>query len=226
MDLDTFIDYHYEKSYWFEEPPVIDLYDDEVTDFILLYKPYNESIDYEVQFGNSKNEIMELNYENCEFEEIDTTDYTYHELLNTYDWSLRRLEIILRDSRQCTNCSSFQNLEVHHKVYVENIVPWNYHKDDLITLCRDCHQAIHDQENIPRITTEDYKIGLLGGPKTWRKVSIVKPIELPFSLSNINKNEEFIVKKVVDEDSFSSGCLFNIFWVLIMVALVYLFTNL
>ncbi len=39
-------------------------------------------------------------------------------------------------------------LEVHHEYYVINRYPWRYKNDSLSTLCRECHQSIHDEKGI------------------------------------------------------------------------------
>jgi len=41
------------------------------------------------------------------------------------------------------------NLQVHHKKYVVNALPWNYDNKDLITLCNYCHLEEHNQNHIP-----------------------------------------------------------------------------
>ncbi|WP_034261028.1 hypothetical protein [Altibacter lentus] len=40
-------------------------------------------------------------------------------------------------------------LEVHHKYYILNNFPWEYDDIALITVCRECHQEIHDNHKIP-----------------------------------------------------------------------------
>ena len=35
-------------------------------------------------------------------------------------------------------------LNVHHKQYRVDRLPWQYPDDALITLCEDCHVEIHD----------------------------------------------------------------------------------
>ncbi|KFF11162.1 hypothetical protein [Flavobacterium hydatis] len=40
-------------------------------------------------------------------------------------------------------------LHVHHKYYIKNRLPWDYPSEALISLCKNCHQKIHDTENIP-----------------------------------------------------------------------------
>ena len=40
-------------------------------------------------------------------------------------------------------------LNVHHKYYVKNQLPWEYPESALITVCAKCHQNIHENETIP-----------------------------------------------------------------------------
>ena len=40
------------------------------------------------------------------------------------------------------------HLEVHHKYYIQNNLPWNYDEDALITLCNWCHLETHQNERI------------------------------------------------------------------------------
>ena len=40
-------------------------------------------------------------------------------------------------------------LNVHHKVYRQNKLAWEYPDADLITLCWSCHEEIHKNKKIP-----------------------------------------------------------------------------
>lgn len=40
-------------------------------------------------------------------------------------------------------------LNVHHKLYVKTRLAWEYMDEELITYCQDCHQAVHDSNDIP-----------------------------------------------------------------------------
>ncbi len=40
-------------------------------------------------------------------------------------------------------------LQVHHKYYILDKLPWDYPEESLITLCINCHQKIHDNSSIP-----------------------------------------------------------------------------
>jgi ribosomal protein L37E len=52
--------------------------------------------------------------------------------------------VLKRDNRTCQSCGSREKLIVHHKdgINIFNGVP-NNDLDNLITLCRDCHNKIH-----------------------------------------------------------------------------------
>ena len=39
-------------------------------------------------------------------------------------------------------------LQVHHRYYIKDRLPWEYKSDALQTLCADCHQKLHNTERI------------------------------------------------------------------------------
>lgn len=51
-------------------------------------------------------------------------------------------------------------LHVHHKYYVINKLAWNYPDDALITLCKDCHQKLHNTQRIPIFLDESLETEL------------------------------------------------------------------
>lgn len=58
------------------------------------------------------------------------------------DWDKRRELILERDEYKCKNCGrDSSNLEVHHVVPLEK--GGSNSIDNLITLCKDCHNSIH-----------------------------------------------------------------------------------
>lgn len=67
----------------------------------------------------------------------------YSELLLDTRWLKKRKEIIARDSFKCRKCKSKNSLHVHHKKYFSGRNPWQYSNNDLITLCRNCHEEEH-----------------------------------------------------------------------------------
>lgn len=71
---------------------------------------------------------------------------SYSEQLKNPKWQKRRLEIMERDKWTCQVCSDTEStLTVHHKSYQQEngkfVNVWDYHDNDLITLCDDCHKA-------------------------------------------------------------------------------------
>lgn len=58
-------------------------------------------------------------------------------------WQILRKQILKRDQYTCQGCGiNGVPLEVHHITYI------NYESEqlsDLVSVCRDCHQAIHDK---------------------------------------------------------------------------------
>ena len=92
------------------------------------------------------------------YDELEGT-LSYSDLLNTVDWDIRRHQIFKRDNYTCQGCGCVnkKSLEVHHKKYIENRLPWDYPDEDLITLCCDCHSVKHTG-------TPSLKV-----PKTWFK---------------------------------------------------------
>ena len=64
----------------------------------------------------------------------------YDEYLLSPEWKERRNRIVRRDKNQCQSCASKSQLNVHHLTYARI---GNEHDDDLVTVCRACHQRIH-----------------------------------------------------------------------------------
>ena len=63
--------------------------------------------------------------------------------LLTPEWQALRKAVLKRDIYTCQSCGTYDvPLEVHHLHYrtfkAENL-------SDLVSLCRDCHQAVHDK---------------------------------------------------------------------------------
>ena len=68
----------------------------------------------------------------------------YSDLLKDPRWQKKRLEILNRDKFKCQCCGeNNKTLHVHHWKEDYSIKPWESDVDDLITLCEDCHKALH-----------------------------------------------------------------------------------
>lgn len=66
----------------------------------------------------------------------------YSVFLKSAYWVVIRAKILTRDNRQCTNCKSKINLQVHHSTYKHHFMEHKY-LSDLHTLCEKCHYDIH-----------------------------------------------------------------------------------
>ena len=61
-------------------------------------------------------------------------------------WQEFRREVIELDGASCGQCHRNEPdvvLQVHHKVYIPDRLPWQYAYDDCETLCKGCHAAEH-----------------------------------------------------------------------------------
>ena len=79
----------------------------------------------------------------------------YKEQLKTSAWLKKRSEILTRDNFVCSNClkDNYEStLEVHHLVYLKGRKAWEYSDYLLVTLCRDCHQQEHDEDNTSKLS--------------------------------------------------------------------------
>ena len=67
------------------------------------------------------------------------------------DWKTRRKKVLKRDGYQCQNCNRGKgfDLEVHHVVPIKD--GGGNALSNLITLCRDCHSAIHNSGTAPSV---------------------------------------------------------------------------
>ena len=67
---------------------------------------------------------------------------SYH---NT-DWYLFSEKIRARDNYRCLKCDRTSDeaiLQVHHKLYILGLKPWEYSYSDCLTLCKGCHARVH-----------------------------------------------------------------------------------
>lgn len=110
----------------------------ELTNAMLLVRPAF-SIDQIARIQGTMLESVysvqnEINYDK---------DGAYRDYLGSPRWGHQRLMILDRDGYTCVKCRSMADLQVHHKTYdrrgMEN-------DDDLVTLCKSCHEKQHDIE--------------------------------------------------------------------------------
>lgn len=78
--------------------------------------------------------------------ENETEKIDHQEYINSPKWKAKRQMVLERDNFRCRKCGTGKNLDVHHITY-EHI--GNEPLDDLVTLCRNCHENVHkyDFEN-------------------------------------------------------------------------------
>jgi len=82
----------------------------------------------------------------------------YIDKLKHPKWIKLSKEIKQRDAFMCVLCKSSKKLQVHHKLYVNGRLPWEYHHDYLVTLCEECHKKQHDEQSIENFVTMDRKL--------------------------------------------------------------------
>lgn len=73
---------------------------------------------------------------------------TYFEKLQDPRWQKKRLEVMQRDNFKCVSCGIDDvQLNIHHRYYVRGRDPWKYPMFCFKTLCKDCHQSEHNDED-------------------------------------------------------------------------------
>lgn len=64
----------------------------------------------------------------------------YYAYLETPEWQAKRKAALHRAKGRCQVCNGSQRINVHHRTY-ERL--GNERRDDLLVLCRDCHDLFH-----------------------------------------------------------------------------------
>ena len=67
----------------------------------------------------------------------------YNVFLRSAYWKKVRLLVLERDNKTCQVCGSKKTLHVHHKTYEHHFSELE-HLEDLITLCKSCHEKEHN----------------------------------------------------------------------------------
>jgi 5-methylcytosine-specific restriction endonuclease McrA len=97
---------------------------------------------------------------------------TYEEQLLDPRWKIKRDHIIERDFGICQICMSSKNLHVHHKVYIQGKMAWEYPDYHLLTLCAKCHEHYHDTEKVNQIKEGEDMISI--GQRMRNSVRLLK----------------------------------------------------
>lgn len=71
----------------------------------------------------------------------------HDEELSSVQWKEKREEVFDKYGKQCVECGSRKNIEVHHLVYRNGKHLWEYSTDELVPLCRECHCKVHKNKN-------------------------------------------------------------------------------
>ena len=117
-----------------------------VTVFLLMhYQIDNPEVHY-----TKPNEEKEKEQEEEQEEEFDLVIPPIYDFiaerkqsyLKSSKWNILRKVILKRDNYTCRECGISQvPLEIHHITYARFGNEWT---EDLVSVCRDCHQAIHN----------------------------------------------------------------------------------
>ena len=73
--------------------------------------------------------------------EYDPEEINYYQYIQTQAWEEMRQKVFRRDGFKCVICNEAKDLNVHHITY-ENLGAEKV--SDLVTLCRNCHEEIHN----------------------------------------------------------------------------------
>ena len=69
----------------------------------------------------------------------------YRRLLQDSKWKIKASYIRKRDNHTCCRCGKKSHrLQVHHKKYIDGLMPWEYENDLLESLCSTCHKKEHN----------------------------------------------------------------------------------
>lgn len=73
---------------------------------------------------------------------------TYNEYIDGKNWKMFRVKNI---DNMCACCGSNKLLQLHHVTYMCGLNNPNY----VVTLCKKCHQAVHDTAKARKINVTD-----------------------------------------------------------------------
>jgi len=95
----------------------------------------------EIYRNNAKERFKEWYKKNKKKHNKTMASYYYQ---HKFYWKVRsktnenREQILNKLGRKCMKCGSLENLEIHHKIYSEDL-----NIKDLLVLCKTCHRFIH-----------------------------------------------------------------------------------
>lgn len=68
---------------------------------------------------------------------------TYREQMRSFEWKEFSAHQIEKADHRCFMCGEDDGLQVHHLVYRQGRMAWEYDSDEVRVLCRECHTAVH-----------------------------------------------------------------------------------
>lgn len=124
-------------------------------------------------------------------------------------WQRKRLEVLNRDSFECTNCGSTdKTLHVDHAYYERGADPWEYPSESLKTLCDDCHKEFGERRKVLQkelssgdLSTINTLIGVVRGIRGSREMEeiYVDDYEVAYGVSMVLAvKPESVIARCVD----------------------------
>lgn len=68
---------------------------------------------------------------------------SYNEQLQDKRWLAFRYFILAIRGCKCEECGSTNNLQIHHPIYKNGAMAWEYTCNDVVVLCEKCHKKAH-----------------------------------------------------------------------------------
>ncbi len=68
---------------------------------------------------------------------------SYKKQLQSKEWKEKREDVFRERGEICERCGDKNNLQIHHKEYINNRKAWEYDNFYLEVLCRGCHSKHH-----------------------------------------------------------------------------------
>lgn len=96
---------------------------------------------------------------------------SYYEKLRDPRWQKKRLEVMEKAEFRCSLCmDDASTLNVHHKEYFKGKEPWDYEVEQLVCLCEECHESIHQETDILKWVCS---YALLDGPNNREELAVL-----------------------------------------------------
>lgn len=88
--------------------------------------------------------LKKIEYHKKQIKKLKTNSSDYQLLLANEKWKLKRKEILNEQGKKCAVCGCSTSLQIHHKYYKKNKLPWEYPNDAFVVLCKNCHEKEHN----------------------------------------------------------------------------------